>query len=500
MSDGWMKFNSLLHGVVWGPPMLLLLIGGGVYLTVRLRFFQFTYFRRALQNTVGRCFHRRERGAAPGSITPFQAMTTALAATVGTGSIVGVTGAIALGGPGAVAWMELSALVGMATKFSEVTLAVRYRERNARGEWVGGPMYYIRRGLGKGWAWLGTVFALFGAAAAFGIGNLTQINSIASAASSAARVLFPAGGAADYTVCLGAGVVMGCACALTYLGGVRRIGAVTEKLVPVMALAYLAACLAVISLYAGRLPGVFREILAGAVSPRSAVGGVVGITLRDAMSRGVSRGIFSNEAGLGSAPIAHASADTPGPVQQGLYGIFEVFMDTVVICTLTALVILTSGVSIPYGTDPGVALANQAFGAVFGPGASVAVAVGIILFAGSTLLSWGLYGIRCAEYLLGPGAVVPYEILFCIVTVLGSVTELSVAWEIADTLNGLMAVPNMIAVLALSPVVARLCREYRAADPARRGPRWRAGSGRRPKINRKKRLILKKADAGQNGH
>lgn len=459
--------NSTVNSFVWGPPMLILIVGCGLYLSIRMGFFQFAHFGHAMRNTIGKCFGKNAvKEASSGSVTPAQAVTTALAATVGTGNIVGVTGAIALGGPGAVFWMEIAALLGMLTKFSEVTLAIKYREKNDKGDWVGGPMYYIKNGLGKKWTWLGTLFAALGMLAAFGIGNLTQVNSIATSSTAAIKTLFPSIGVSDFAICLTAGIIVAIVCAVTYLGGIKRIGEVTEKLVPVMAVIYIVSSLIVIFSHISAFPAVMRSIFIGAFSPSAIVGGGLGITMQTAMFRGVSRGVFSNEAGLGSAPMAHAAADTPGPVQQGLFGIFEVFMDTIIICSMTALVILMSGTDIEYGSNPGVLLTNAAFSQTFGPGASVVVAVGLILFAGSTILSWGLYGTRCAEYLFHSSKVIkPYQIIFCIVVVIGSVTELSLAWDIADTLNGLMAIPNLIAILALSPVIFKLLREYIAETP-----------------------------------
>lgn len=457
------EINSAINGVVWGIPMLILIVGTGIYLTCKMGFFQFKHFGYALRNTLGKVF-KKEEGvkAGEGAVTPIQAVTTALAATVGTGNIVGVTGAIALGGPGAVFWMELSALVGMCTKFCEVTLAINYRERNAQGDWIGGPMYYIKNGLGKKWAWLGGVFAALGALAAFGIGNMTQINSIASSLTSAINTIAPATTGSDGIISLIIGIVMAVICALVYLGGIKRIGEVCEKLVPVMAVIYIVSSLILIFINIGRFPEIIRQIFVGAFNPSAIVGGALGITLIEAAKRGVSRGVFSNEAGLGSAPIAHAAAETPGPVDQGLYGIFEVFADTTVICTMTALVILMSGTPIPYGENPGVALTNAAFAMVYGNGATIVVAIGISLFAGSTILSWGLYGTRCAEYLFGSKVIKPYQIIFCLMVIVGATMNLSLAWDIADTLNALMAIPNLIGLLALSPVVYKLVKEYSA--------------------------------------
>ena len=463
LMDKIIEINSTVNGIVWGIPMLILIVGTGIYMTVRLGFFQFRHFGYAIKNTIGKVFDKSQKvEAKEGAITPMQAVTTALAATVGTGNIVGVTGAIALGGPGAVFWMEVSALVGMATKFSEVTLAIKYREKNDKGDWVGGPMYYIKNGLGKKWAWLGGVFAVLGAICAFGIGNMTQMNSIATSISSAITTLIPSTVGSEGTIALIAGIVMAIVCAVTYLGGIKRIGEVTEKLVPVMAIIYIVSSLILIFIHIGSFPEIIRQIVVGAFNPSAIVGGALGIGIVEAMKRGVGRGVFSNEAGLGSAPMAHAAAETEGPVHQGLYGIFEVFADTTVICTMTSLVILMSGVGIPYGTNPGVLLTNAAFSATYGQLASVVVAIGLSLFAGSTILSWGLYGTRCAEYLFGTKVIKPYQILFCIIVVVGATMDLSLAWDIADTLNACMAIPNLIALLALSPVVIKLAKEYGA--------------------------------------
>lgn len=454
------KVNSFLNGIVMGWPGMILLVGTGVYYTIRCGGVQFKWFGYIMKTTIGKIFEKKEAGE--GAVTPFQAVCTALAATVGTGNIAGVTGAIALGGPGAVFWMEISALLGMATKFSEVTLATKYREKNDKGDWVGGPMYYIRNGLGKKWAWLGGVFAVLGGICAFGIGNISQMNSIASSVTSAVTTIAPATVGKEGTIALIAGIIMAIVCFVTYIGGIKRIGEVTEKLVPVMAMIYIVSSLVLIFIHIGNFPEIIRQIVVGAFNPSAIVGGALGIGIIEAMKRGVSRGVFSNEAGLGSAPMAHAAAETPGPIQQGLYGIFEVFADTTVICTMTSLVILMSGTPIEYGQPAGVELTNAAFAMTYGKYASVVVAIGLSLFAGSTILSWGLYGTRCAEYLFGSKVIKPYQILFCIVVVMGAVMDLSLAWDISDTLNACMAIPNLIGLLLLSPVVIKLTKEYSA--------------------------------------
>ena len=458
--EQFVAINKAVNGFVWGPVMLALLVGTGVYLSVAVGFIQFSKIGYWWKNTIGKIFKKGEAG--DGEITPLQAVSTALASTVGTGNIAGVTGAIVLGGPGAVFWMWLSALFGMVTKFSEVTLAVKYRERNEKGDWCGGPMYYIKNGLGPKWKWLGVIFSVFGALAAFGIGNISQMNSIASSVTSAVTTIAPATVGKEGTIALIAGIIMAIVCFVTYIGGIKRVGEVTEKLVPVMAMIYIVSSLVLIFIHIGNFPEIIRQIVVGAFNPSAIVGGALGIGVIEAMKRGVSRGVFSNEAGLGSAPMAHAAAETPGPIQQGLYGIFEVFADTTVICTMTSLVILMSGTPIEYGQPAGVELTNAAFAMTYGKYASVVVAIGLSLFAGSTILSWGLYGTRCAEYLFGSKVIKPYQILFCIVVVMGAVMDLSLAWDISDTLNACMAIPNLIGLLLLSPVVIKLTKEYSA--------------------------------------
>ena len=459
------EINDKINTFIWVKIGLVLLIGTGILMTCCTKWFQISHIGHWWQQTIGGMF-RRDSGVHAKTdkktISQFQALCTALAATIGTGNIAGVSAAIVIGGPGAVFWMEISALLGMATKFSEVTLATKYREKNDKGDWVGGPMYYIRNGLGKKWAWLGGVFAVLGGICAFGIGNISQMNSIASSVTSAVTTIAPATVGKEGTIALIAGIIMAIVCFVTYIGGIKRIGEVTEKLVPVMAMIYIVSSLVLIFIHIGNFPEIIRQIVVGAFNPSAIVGGALGIGIIEAMKRGVSRGVFSNEAGLGSAPMAHAAAETPGPIQQGLYGIFEVFADTTVICTMTSLVILMSGTPIEYGQPAGVELTNAAFAMTYGKYASVVVAIGLSLFAGSTILSWGLYGTRCAEYLFGSKVIKPYQILFCIVVVMGAVMDLSLAWDISDTLNACMAIPNLIGLLLLSPVVIKLTKEYSA--------------------------------------
>ena len=461
---------SFLNDIAWGPWMLLLLVGTGVYLSIRVGFIQFSKFGYAMKNTLGKLFSKQSAGE--GEVTPFQAVATALAATVGTGNIAGVTGAIAVGGPGAVFWMWVSALFGMVTKYAEVVLAVRYRERNDRGDWVGGPMYYIRNGLGKGWNWLSCVFCVLGALAAFGIGNMTQVNTIASSINTAIDAFGGNTGGSTVTIfdqvvpvsSLVTGAIVAVIVMLVLFGGIKRIGAVAELMVPVMALIYIVAALAVVFCNLSSIGSIFAMIFKGAFSAEAALGGAFGITIMTTIQKGVGRGVFSNEAGLGSAPMAHAASSETDPVKQGLYGIFEVFMDTIVICTLTALTLLCgveSGVDIAWGQSAGTELISASFSTVFGTQAgSLIVAVGITLFALSTILSWSLYGTRCCEFLLGTKATRVYQVIFVLLVLVGATLELELVWNIADTLNGFMAIPNLVALLGLSPVVIKLTREH----------------------------------------
>lgn len=439
---------------------------GGLYFTIRNRGMQFTKFGYAMKHTIGRIFSRQEAGA--GAVTPFQAVTTALAATVGTGNIVGTSQAIAMGGYGALFWLWIAALLGMIIKFSEVTLSVAYRQRNAHGDWVGGPMYYILNGLGKNWKWLAVMFASLAALAAFGIGNLSQANSITGSVNQAIRAFFPEAGAYEKTISLVVGIIVALLTALALFGGIKRIGKITELLVPFMSILYILFTLVVIVANLGNFPEAIRKIFAGAFRPEAVIGAGSGILLRETLVWGLRRSAFSNEAGLGSAAIAHAAADTEGPVEQGLYGIFEVFVDTIVICTLTGLTIILSGIEIPFGVMPGSELITNAFATVFGLRlASLFVAIALALFAFSTILGWSLYGSRCAEYLFGLKVTRPYQLLFILMVVVGATTSLDVVWDIADTLNGLMAIPNFIALFALSGTVTGLIREhFRKAVPS----------------------------------
>ena len=455
------EINSTINGFVWGIPMMVLILGVGVYLTVRCGFPQFRHFGHIMKNTIGKAFEKTEKKA--GSVSPFKAMCTALAASIGTGNIAGVSGAIAIGGPGAIFWMWISALLGMCTKFSEVTLAIKYRERNEKGDWVGGPMYYITNGLSKNWKWLACLFAAFGALASFGIGNMTQINTIAGTINTAIAGFFHTSDSEKTIIALAISIICALICAFILLGGIQRLADVCSLLVPVMAVIYIVASLIVILLNIDGIPAAFDAIVKGAFNPASVAGGLAGVGIKTAITKGVGRGIFSNEAGLGSAPIAHAAADVDHPVKQGIYGVFEVFMDTIVVCTMTALVVLLGvGVeNINFGTDIGANLTIMGFESVFGSGIpGVAVAICLTLFALSTVLAWALYGTRCVEYLFGFKASKVYQVIFCIFACMAGTVELKLAWDIADTLNGLMAIPNLIALTLLSPTIIKLSKEY----------------------------------------
>ena len=453
--------NTAVNNFIWGVPAMVCIIGVGLYLSIRTGFLQIRKFPYAIRTTIGRMF--RKKDASDGAITPFQAVCTALAATVGTGNIAGVAGALAIGGPGAVFWMWVSALLGMCTKFSEVTLAVQFRETNADGELVGGPMYYIKNGLPKCWHWLAYLFAAFGVLTVFGTGNATQVNTITTAINSALTNYGLLKPDQISTSNLIIGIVITIMIAMILLGGIKRIGQVTEKLVPFMALLYILLALGVILLNLHVVPRVFASIIEGAFHPSAVTGGVVG-SLFLSMKKGVSRGIFSNEAGLGTGSIAHACADTRKPVKQGMFGIFEVFTDTILICTLTALVILCSQVSIPYGQAAGAELTIQGFTATYGNWVSIFTAVAMCCFAFSTILGWGLYGARCIEFLFSSKVTKPFMVVYSLVAILGATADLGLMWNIAETFNGLMAIPNLIALFLLSGTVVKLTKDYFAQE------------------------------------
>lgn len=455
--------NGYLNGFIWGVPAIVCIIGVGLYLSCRTGFIQIRKFCYAIRTTVGRMFKKKE--ASDGSITPFQAVCTALAATVGTGNIAGVAGAIALGGSGAVFWMWVSALLGMCTKFSEVVLAVHFRERNAKGDLVGGPMYYIKNGLGKKWIWLAYLYAFFGACAVFGTGNATQVNTITAAVNTALVNYNVLSADAVPVSNLIIGIVIATVVALILIGGIKRIGNVSERLVPLMALLYVILAVGLIIMKIDRVPAVFASIFQGAFNPRAVTGGIVGSFFLS-MKNGVSRGIFSNEAGLGTGSIAHACADTRKPVKQGMFGIFEVFMDTIVICTMTAMVVLLSGVEIPYGKTAGAELTISGFTTVYGNWVSIFTAIAMCCFAFSTIIGWGLYGGRCVEFLFGPKSVRVYTAAYALVSIVGATVDLGLVWGISDTFNGFMTVPNLIGVFLLAPVVLKLTKEHFEAEKA----------------------------------
>ncbi|MFP4063609.1 MAG: alanine/glycine:cation symporter family protein [Halochromatium sp.] len=485
-----------INGWVWGPPMLVLILGTGLYLSIGLKampIYRLGYGFRMLWRG------RKEQGK--GDITPFNALMTSLSATIGTGNIAGVGTALAIGGPGALFWMWITALVGMATKYAEAVLAVRYREVDAKNNHVGGPMYYIRNGLGKNWRWLAVLFALFGALAGFGIGNTVQANSVADALTT--RFGVPA---------LGTGLAMGLLVGLVLIGGIRWIAQVAGKLVPLMALAYLLSGLIVLALNLGEIPSAVVTIVEYAFTPAAGVGGFAGASVMLALQMGVARGIFSNEAGLGSAPIAHAAAETDSPVRQGTIAMLGTFLDTIVICTITGLVIVISGqwqaesseytdcvarggvieervdsswmirkpstVCVLETADgaseehdrniTGAPLSAAAFGEELPGSGTYVVSLGLALFAFTTILGWSVYGERCIEYLFGIHAIIPFRVLWVLAVPIGAISQLDFVWLLADTLNAMMAIPNLIALVLLSPVVFKLTQAFfqdkRAAD------------------------------------
>ena len=461
MLESIIKINQTVNGFIWGVPAMICIIGVGLLLSVRTRFIQVRKFGAALKNTIGKIFDKTQ--AKDGSMSPFQAVCTALAGTVGTGNIAGVAGAIALGGPGAIFWMWCSAFLGMCTKFSEVTLAIHFREKNANGEYVGGPMYYIKNGLSKKWHFLAVLYALFGVLTVFGTGNATQVNTIVSSIHSALHNLHIIDGTVDERANLIFGIFIAAFVAMVLLGGIQRIGQVSEKLVPFMAALYVILAIGVVILHISRVPAVFAMIFKSAFTPQAATGGIIG-SMFVSMKKGVSRGIFSNEAGLGTGSIAHACADTNNAVHQGMFGIFEVFMDTIVICTLTGLVILLGAPNIVYGQAAGAELTISGFTATYGGWVSIFTAVAMCCFAFSTIIGWGLYGSRCIEFLGGEKLVRPFLVAYSFVSIIGATINLGLLWDIADTFNGLMAIPNLIALLILSGQVKKLAIDVDQAE------------------------------------
>lgn len=455
MLDVITSVNSKINGFVWGPVMLCLLVGTGVFLTIRTGGIQIRHFGFILKNTIGSLFAKKgkDHGA---NLSPFQAVSTAMAATVGTGNIAGVTGAIFVGGPGAVFWMWVSAFFGMCTKYSEIALAMKYRVKDENGVYKGGPMYYIEGGLGKSWKWLAVIFAILGGLASFGIGNIAQSNEIAGAMNSLL-------GVNPFVT----GIILAVIVAIVVLGGVQRIGQVTSLIVPFMACFYVFAGLAVIALRITDVPAAFANIFLSAFSFEAVGGGVMGYAIMVAMRQGFARGVFSNEAGLGSAPIAHATSSTEEPAEQAIWGVFEVFVDTIIICTITAMTILLSGLELGEAALATYASKGAAAAAAFNqvlPGTigGKILEISLLFFALSTMLSWSYYGERCFGYLTGGNKVVGmiYKAIFIVVVVFGATGSGTLMWDISDTLNGMMAIPNLIALLALSGVVVSITKDY----------------------------------------
>lgn len=450
------QINQVVNDFVWGVPAMICIIGVGLWLTIRTGVIQVRKFGHAMKMTIGKVFHKTEAGE--GAVTPFQAVCTALAATVGTGNIAGVAGAIAIGGPGAVFWMWCSALLGMCTKFAEVTLAVHFREKNEVGDWVGGPMYYIKNGLSKKWHILAYAYAILGVLTVFGTGNATQVNTIITAIDTALVDMHLITESAFGPLNLAIGIFMTILIGLVLIGGIKRIGTVTERLVPFMAFLYVVLGLGVIVMHINLVPSVFAHIVEGAFNPAAVTGGVVG-TMFMSLKKGVARGIFSNEAGLGTGSIAHAASDIKDPVEQGYFGIFEVFIDTIVICSLTAIVILIGNEQIAYGQAAGAELTISGFTSVYGGWVSVILAVAMCCFAFSTIIGWGLYGSRCLEFVFGIKMNKPFLILYALVAIVGATMDLGLLWSIAETFNGMMAIPNLIALFLLSGTVVKLVKD-----------------------------------------
>lgn len=443
-----------INGIIWGLPALVLIVGVGIYLTVKTRFVQVRMLPCAL---VMFCKQFTGKGTSRDGVSPYQALCTALAATVGTGNIVGVAGALAIGGPGAIFWMWCCGFLGMAIKFAEATLAVRYRIQNSAGEWVGGPMYMIRQGMGKRWHWLAGVYAFFGVVAAFGVGNATQINAVIGGINSA---LLAMGGNPTFAGNLLMGIVLAVIIASILLGGARRIGEIAERLVPLTSVLYLLLCIGVLVVCYRQIPIALQSIIEGAFSPEAVTGGVIGSALV-ALRVGASRGVFTNEAGMGTAAIAHASANVKNPVEQGMMGIVEVFLDTLVMCSLTAFAILCSGVTIPFGEDIGSALTTEAFVSVYGDWISVVLALCLCFFALATVLGWGLYGVRCAQYLFGAKVWKKFVYLQCVTVMIGAVLQTQTVWQISEIVNGLMVIPCLIALAHLTPELVKLTENFR---------------------------------------
>ena len=437
---------SAINNVVWGVPALIMILGTGAKLSIATGFAQLRLFPLTV-----RTFFQKLREPKTEGVSPYQALCTALAATVGTGNIAGVAGAIALGGPGSIFWMWICAIFGMVTKFAEATLAVHYRKKDG-DDFVGGPMYVIEEGLGKRWRWLGKLYCFFGVVAALGVGNATQINAVIGGSRDVLQY-FGKTGTSTGDLCIGAVAAMILLAVL--LGGAQRIGRFAEGLVPFAAVAYLVLCLGALACTADRIPGTITQIFVGAFSPQAVTGGVLGSAFAS-LRVGVARGVFTNEAGMGTAGIAHGAAQVRHPVEQGLMGIMEVFLDTIVICTMTALVILCCGADIPYGTDMGVRLTTSAFASTYGSWVSIPISLFLCCFAFATMIGWGLYGIRCAEYLFGKTAWKTFAVIQAVVLVVSTLLKTETIWSLAEAVNGLMAIPNLIALWLLCPQLKKL--------------------------------------------
>ena len=434
-----------MRDVIWGPGMLALLLGTGIYLSIGLKGISITKIPYAFAQLF-----KGRKGSGEGEISPFNALMTALSSTVGTGNIVGVATAIALGGPGALFWMWCAAVIGLATKYAEAVLAVHYRETDELGKKVGGPMYYIKNGLGAKWKWLGVLFAFFGALAGFGLANTVQSNAVSQILESNFNV-----------PTLVSGIVMAALVGVVLLGGIKRIAEVAGKLVPLMAIIYLLATMSILILNAAEVPAAVFLIVDSAFNGAAATGGFVGASIMLALQSGVARGVFSNESGLGSAPIAHAAAETNSPVRQGSIAMLGTFIDTLIICTMTGLVLIVTGVW--EGELYGAAMTSAAFSSQL-PFGDIILTLCIILFGFTTMLGWSYYGERCAEFLIGPKVIVPFRVLWVAGIFLGTQMSLELVWKMSDVLNGMMAIPNLIALVFLAPVVFRLSREYFAEE------------------------------------
>lgn len=448
-----MEVLQKINAMVWGIPTMLLILGVGVFFTWKTGFLQFRLFPAAFRNFLSKLSGKKEESS---QVSAYQALCTALAATVGTGNLAGVAGAMAIGGPGAVFWMWVCAFLGMVIKFAEAALSVRYRQKDDKGRYAGGTMYIIRNGLGERWDWLGKVYCFFGVIAAFGVGNATQINTMIGGINDVVKFY---GREPTVGSNLLIGIVLAFVITCMLLGGAGRIASAAERLVPFAAVGYIVLSAGVLILCRDRIPHAFGQIFCGAFAPRSVTGGVIGsafITLRT----GMARGMFTNEAGMGTAGIAHASANVTQPVEQGMMGIMEVFLDTIVICSMTALVILCSGITIPYGCDQGILLTNQAFSSVYGAWIRIPMALFLSCFAFATVLGWGFYGASCAQYLFGGSVWRFFAVLQGVTVVISVLLSTGVVWLLSEIVNALMVIPNVIALLAVSPELIRIIEDY----------------------------------------